>query len=66
MMMPLGRIRYATPEQMRKAESMILRITVFVRPDLRLPSIYERGLRALESLARVNSRVSPLDEDTVA
>jgi cyclophilin family peptidyl-prolyl cis-trans isomerase/HEAT repeat protein len=66
MMMPLGRIRYATPEQMRKAESMILRITVFVRPDLRLAGLYERGLRALESLARVNNRMSPLEEETVA
>ena len=68
MMMPLGRIRYATPEQMRKAESIIRRITVFVRPDLRMPmpALYETGLRALESLARVNARVSPLAEETVA
>ena len=65
-MMPLGRIHYATPEQMHKAEEILLRITVFVRPDPRLSSIYVSGLRALESLARVNTRVSGLDEATIA
>jgi cyclophilin family peptidyl-prolyl cis-trans isomerase/HEAT repeat protein len=65
-MLPLGRIRYATPAQVRKAESLILRLTVFARPDIRLTGIYVLGLRALESLARVNARVAPLDSDTVS
>ena len=39
---------------------------LFARPDLRLGAIYLQGLRALESLARLNTRVAPLDEETVA
>lgn len=65
-MVPLGRIAYATPGQMRKAESLILRITLFSRPDFRLGSFYVSGLRALEILARTNTKVSALDPDTVA
>ena len=65
-MLPLGRIAYATPDQMHKAEALIRRITLFSRPDLRLGVFYLQGLRALESLARVNTKVAGLHEDTVA
>jgi cyclophilin family peptidyl-prolyl cis-trans isomerase len=65
-LMPLGRIAYATPDQMHKAEGLILRITRFARPDVRLHPVYLAGLRALESLARVNTRVAALDEETAA
>jgi cyclophilin family peptidyl-prolyl cis-trans isomerase len=65
-LLPLGRIAYATPEQMHKAEEMLLRITVFARPDLRLGTFYVTGLRAIESLARVNTRLSGLDAETIA
>ena len=65
-LMPLGRIAYATPEQMHKAEELILRITRFARPDVRLNPVYLAGLRALESLARVNTRVAALEEETAA
>ena len=65
-MLPLGRIRYATPEQMHQAEEDVLRIAVFARPDPRLGGTYRTGLRALESLARVNTRVSGLDPETIA
>jgi cyclophilin family peptidyl-prolyl cis-trans isomerase/HEAT repeat protein len=65
-MVPLGRITYATPEQMHKAEDILLRITVFARPDPRLSGVYLTGLRAFESLARVNTRVSGLEEETIA
>jgi cyclophilin family peptidyl-prolyl cis-trans isomerase len=64
-MLPLGRIAYATPDQMHKAEALIRRITLFSRPDLRLGVFYLQGLRALESLARVNTKVAGLHEDTV-
>jgi len=64
-MLPLGRIAYATQDQMRKAETLILRITLFTRPDRRLNALYLQGLRALESLARVNAKVAGLHEDTV-
>jgi cyclophilin family peptidyl-prolyl cis-trans isomerase len=64
-MLPLGRIAYATQDQMRKAEALILRITLFTRPDRRLNAFYLQGLRALESLARVNTKVAGLHEDTV-
>jgi cyclophilin family peptidyl-prolyl cis-trans isomerase/HEAT repeat protein len=65
-MIPLGRIHYATPEQMRKAETLIRRITLFARPDPRLGGVYVTGVRALEHLARANTKVAALDEDTVA
>ena len=65
-MLPLGRIAYATADQLRKAETLILRITLFARPDLRLGAFYLQGVRALESLARVNTKVAGLHEDTVA
>ena len=63
---PLGRITYASPAQMRKAETLILRLTTYARPDLRLGPIYSLGIRALHLLARSNIRVAPLHEDTVA
>ena len=65
-MMPLGRIRYANADQMRKAESMIRRLAIFARPDPRIKPIYEEGVHALEVLARVNTRVAALHEDTIA
>ena len=65
-MIPLGRIAYATADQMHKAEALILRITLFTRPDLRLGGLYLQGLRALESLARVNTKVAGLHEHTAA
>jgi cyclophilin family peptidyl-prolyl cis-trans isomerase/HEAT repeat protein len=65
-MSPLGRIQYATAEQMRKAERLILRITLFARPDPRLGGVYVMGIRALENLARANTKVAALDEDTVS
>jgi cyclophilin family peptidyl-prolyl cis-trans isomerase/HEAT repeat protein len=39
---------------------------VFVRPDPRLSGVYETSLRALEALARLNTRVSGLEEETIA
>jgi cyclophilin family peptidyl-prolyl cis-trans isomerase len=64
--MPLGRILYSTPEQVHKAESIVLRIVNFTAADFRHSSTYEMAMRAFESLARVNTRVTALDEDTVA
>ena len=64
--MPLGRILYSTPEQVHKAEAIILRILNFTAADLRHSPTYEMTMRAVESLARVNSRVTALDEATVA
>jgi cyclophilin family peptidyl-prolyl cis-trans isomerase/HEAT repeat protein len=65
-MMPLGRIHYANAEQLRKAEGLILRIAVFARPDPRIGPVYQTGVHALEVLARMNTRVAVLHEDTVA
>lgn len=65
-MMPLGRIAYATPEQMRQAERIVRRITLFARADPQLSGIYLTGIRALESLARVNAKTAGLEKETVA
>ena len=64
-MIPLGRLRYLNAGQMRKAESLILRLALFARPDPRIGGIYVSGIRALELLARTNTRVAPLHDDTV-
>ena len=64
-MIPLGRIHYSTPEQVRKAEALILRLTLFARPDYRLGGVYGSGIRALEVLARTNTKTAALDADTV-
>jgi cyclophilin family peptidyl-prolyl cis-trans isomerase len=64
--MPLGRILYSTPEQVHKAGSIILKIVNFTAADFRHSATYEMAMRAFESLARVNTRVTALDEDTVA
>lgn len=67
-MMPMGRILYSTPEQVHAAEEVILRIANFTAADFRMPNpqIYESAIRAFESLARVNNRVTSLDPETIA
>jgi cyclophilin family peptidyl-prolyl cis-trans isomerase/HEAT repeat protein len=64
-MMPMARILYSTPEQVHKAEEIILRIANFTAADFRLDTIYESAMRAFESLARVNNRVTGLDPETI-
>ena len=64
-MMPMARILYSTPEQVHKAEEIILRIANFTAADFRLDATYEAAMRAFESLARVNNRVTGLDPETV-
>jgi cyclophilin family peptidyl-prolyl cis-trans isomerase len=51
---------------MRRAEDILLRITLFARPDPRLTPIYVTGLRAFESLARVNVKIGGLGDSSIA
>lgn len=66
-MMPMARILYSNPEQVHKAEESILRIANFTAADFRMPNpqIYESAIRAFESLARVNNRVTGFDPETI-
>ena len=65
-MMPMGRILYSTPEQVHKAEEIILRVANFTAADYRLEGTYETAIRAFESLARVNTRVTGFEPETIA
>jgi cyclophilin family peptidyl-prolyl cis-trans isomerase len=60
-----GMVRYHTAEQVHAVESEILRLLERTQ-NLRIAAAdYLSGARALESLARVNSRVTPLNPETV-
>jgi cyclophilin family peptidyl-prolyl cis-trans isomerase/HEAT repeat protein len=65
-MMPMARILYSNPEQVHKAEEIILRIANFTAADYRHAGTYESALRSFESLARVNTRVTGLEPETIA
>lgn len=65
-MMPMGRIHYSTPEQVHKAAEILLRIANFTAADHRLETIYETAIRSFESLARVNTRVTGFEPETIA
>ena len=60
----LSRIQMATPEQVHKVEAMLIRVANFGASDPRRRGLHVGAARALESLTRVNTRVSSLNEET--
>lgn len=63
---PMGRIRYANESQLHGAEEVLRRVGVRAANDPRLAGLYNEVMGAFESLARVNSRLTRLDEDSRA
>jgi cyclophilin family peptidyl-prolyl cis-trans isomerase/HEAT repeat protein len=62
---PAGMVRYHTPDQVHAVESEIVRLLERTQ-DLRTRfGDYLSAARALESLARLNSRVTPFNPETV-
>jgi peptidyl-prolyl cis-trans isomerase B (cyclophilin B) len=62
---PIGSIRWGTPEQVHAAEATILRILTWAAYDKKKAGFYLNAVRSLESLARLNARVTPLEPGTV-
>jgi cyclophilin family peptidyl-prolyl cis-trans isomerase len=62
---PAGMVRYRTPEQVHAVELEILRLLERTQTVKGRAADYLSAARALESLARVNSRVTPFDPETV-
>jgi len=60
----LSRIQMANPEQVHKVEAMLIRVANFSASDPRRRGLHVGAARALESLTRVNTRVSSLNEET--
>ena len=62
---PLSRIRYATPEQVHRVEALALGLINYAANTERFRGAYVSAARAMESLFRVNTRVTGMDEETV-
>ena len=63
---PLSRIRYPTPEQVHRVEALALGVINFAAHTERHRASYVTATRAMESLFRVNTRVTGMDEETAA
>jgi cyclophilin family peptidyl-prolyl cis-trans isomerase/HEAT repeat protein len=61
---PIGRIVYAAPDQVRAAEEVLVRVLKETGDDHQQAGTYAAAMRSLESLARLNSRVITLDDQT--
>jgi len=61
---PMGRIKYASESQLHGAEEVLRRIGVRAANDPKLSDIYNSVMRSFESLARLNSRLARLDDDS--
>jgi cyclophilin family peptidyl-prolyl cis-trans isomerase len=64
MVEPLSRIAHPTPDEVHRAETILLKVANFTAPDPRQRGFYVAAARAFESLARINQRVTPLDDET--
>jgi len=62
---PIGSIRWGTAEQVHAAEATLLRMLTWAAYDKKKAASYAGAVRGLESLARLNARVSTLEPDTV-
>jgi cyclophilin family peptidyl-prolyl cis-trans isomerase len=62
---PIGRIVYATPEQVHGAEEVLVHIMELTANDTLRGGIYAGALHSAESLARLNARVTSLNPETV-
>src|SRR6187399_2791528 len=65
MAQPLSRIRYPTSSEVIAAEILLRRIMTFTSGDPRRQGAYVAAARSFESLARINQRVTPLQEESV-
>lgn len=61
----IASIRWGTPEQVHAAEATLLRILTWAADDKTKARFYLGAVRSLESLARLNARVSTFEPDTV-
>jgi cyclophilin family peptidyl-prolyl cis-trans isomerase/HEAT repeat protein len=62
---PIGSIRWGTAEQVHAAEERLLRILQWGAYDKKKGGEYLGAVRSLESLARLNARVTTFEPDTV-
>lgn len=62
---PVGRIAYANADQVHGAEEILVHIIDLTANDIRQGALYADALRSVESLARLNARVTSLDPETV-
>jgi cyclophilin family peptidyl-prolyl cis-trans isomerase/HEAT repeat protein len=62
---PIGRIAYATPEQVHGAEEVLVHLLDLTANSRAQGIIYAEALRSVESLARLNARVTSLNPETV-
>jgi cyclophilin family peptidyl-prolyl cis-trans isomerase/HEAT repeat protein len=62
---PISSIRWGTPQQVHAAETVLLRILTWAAYDKTKAAVYLGAVRGLESLARLNVRVTPFDPETV-
>jgi cyclophilin family peptidyl-prolyl cis-trans isomerase/HEAT repeat protein len=63
---PIGRIHWATAEQVHAAEAALTRILEYAAHDKSKAAIYLAAVQSLESLGRLNTRVTPFDAATVS
>jgi cyclophilin family peptidyl-prolyl cis-trans isomerase/HEAT repeat protein len=62
---PIGSIAYATPEEVHGAEDVLRRILADSSYDRLKQPTYVAAARSLESLGRLNARVTTFEEETV-
>jgi cyclophilin family peptidyl-prolyl cis-trans isomerase len=62
---PIGGIRWGTAEQVHAAEDMLRRILKWAAHDKGKGTFYRGAVRSLESLGRLNAKVTAFDRDTV-
>src|SRR5258708_10232803 len=63
---PISNIAYARPEQVHGAEDVLRRMLSWARFDRQRAFAYLDAVRGLEALARLNARITLLDDQTVA
>lgn len=62
---PIGGIQWGTPEQVHAAEATLLRVLTWAGYDKLKSGYYTGAVQSLESLARLNARVTTFEPETV-
>ena len=62
---PIGSIVWGNPEQVHAAEDALLRVIEWSQNDKTKAQIYLSAIKSLESLGRLNAKVTPFDPETV-